>query len=204
MKHLLILTLTALLLLLPLMSPAEEAGEIETLVTLVTAPPQDHAERPPCFPDPTANYIPMPEGENLALGKPAASGAHTDVYVIGHVNDGSTVSYWESKGYPAEVLFDLQGSFPVSTVTVSLNPAAIWEPRIQEIQVLVSTDGETFTQAAAPEKYQFDPETGNRIRIDFSPVQAAFVKVIFTMNSAARTGGAQAAEIGIYSDGGVH
>ncbi len=198
MKRLLILALTALLLALPPLTPAEEAGEIETIVTVVAAPDQDHAERPPCFPDPTANYVPMPEGENLALGKPVSSGAHTDVYVIGHVNDGSTVSYWESKGYPAEVLFDLEGTFPVSVVTVCLNPAAIWEPRIQEIAVLVSTDGETFTEAAAPGKYQFDPETGNRIRIDLAPAEAAFVKVVFTMNSAARTGGAQAAEIGIY------
>ena len=198
MKRLLIFALTAMLLVLPSVSPAEGAEEIETIVTIVAAPDQDRAERPPCFPDPTANYVPMPEGENLALGKPASSGAHTDVYVIDHVNDGETVTYWESKGFPAEVLFDLEGTFTVSTVTVSLNPASIWEPRIQEIAVLLSTDGETFTEAAAPAKYQFDPETGNRIRIDFAPAGAAFVRVVFTMNSSSRTGGAQAAEIGIY------
>ena len=53
-------------------------------------------------------------------------------------------------------------------------------------------------QAAAPEKYPFDPETGNRIRIDFDPVEASFVKLVFTMSTAARTMGAQAAEICIY------
>lgn len=37
-----------------------------------------------------------------------------------------------------------------------------------------------------------------RIRIDFDRVQASFVKVIFTMNSSSRTGGAQAAEICVY------
>ena len=62
----------------------------------------------------------------------------------------------------------------------------------------MSADGKTFTEAAAADRYQFDPATGNRIRIDFDQVQASFVKVIFTMNSSSRTCGAQAAEICVY------
>ena len=188
----------ALLLAAPCLAFCEKAEEIETIVTIVTAPDQTKAERPPCFPDPAEDYIPLPEGENLAQGKPVISGAHTDVYVIKNVNDGKTDTYWESKGFPAEVVFDLQGTFSVSTVAVCLNPSSIWEPRIQEIAVLVSLDGESFTQAAALEKYQFDAATGNRIRIDFDAAQAAFVKVIFTLNTSSRTGGAQAAEICIF------
>ena len=184
-----------LCLMLALLLAAEE---IKTIVTIVAAPDQTKAERPPCFPDPADDYIPLPETENLALGKPVASGAHTDVYVIKNVNDGKTDTYWESKGFPAEAVFDLQGTFSVSTVAVCLNPSSIWEPRIQEIAVWVSLDGETFTQVAAPEKYQFDAATGNRIRIDFDAAQAAFVKVIFTLNTSSRTGGAQAAEICIF------
>ena len=86
----------------------------------------------------------------------------------------------------------------ISTVAVCLNPSAIWEARIQEIAVLVSQDGENFTEAAPATQYQFDPATGNRIRIDFDSVEASFVKVVFTMNSASRTDGAQAAEICVY------
>ena len=192
------LALTALLLVVSVLSPVSAEDYPPTVVTLVTAPPQTQAERPPCFPDPTENFIPLPEGENLALNKPVSSGAHTDVYVIRNVNDGKTDTYWESKGFPAEVLLDLQGSFPVSVVAVSLNPSSIWEPRIQEIAVQISTDGETFTEVSAPEKYNFDAATGNRIRIDFPAAEAAFVKVIFTLNTSSRTGGAQAAEIGVY------
>ena len=77
-------------------------------------------------------------------------------------------------------------------------PSSIWEPRIQEIAVQVSLDGESFTEVAAPDKYQFDAATGNRVRIDFDTVEAAFVKLIFTLNSSSRTGGAQAAEICVY------
>ncbi len=172
--------------------------EAEVLVTAIAAPEQPAAQRPPCFPDPADDYIPLPDTENYALNKPVRSGAHTDVYVDKNVNDGKTDTYWESKGFPAEITFDLQGSCTVSTVAVCLNPSSIWEPRIQEIAVEVSADGETFTQVSAPDKYQFDAATGNRVRIDFTPTQAAFVKVVFTLNTSSRTGGAQAAEICVY------
>lgn len=168
-------------------------------VTLVKAPEQTKAQRPSCFPDPEANYIPMPESENLAEGKPVtAGGEHTDVYVISNINDGKTDTYWESKGYPGEVTIDLGGTYSVKTVAVRLNPSAIWEARKQEIAVLGSTDGKTFTEIAAAAVLQFDPATGNRVRIDFDAVDISAVRVVFTMNSASRTGGAQAAEIEVY------
>jgi hypothetical protein len=133
----------------------------------VEAPEQAQAQRPPCFPDPADDYIPLPEGENVALGRPVVSGVHNDVYVIKNVNDGKTDTYWESKGFPAEVTFDLEGSRSVCAAAVCLNPSAIWEPRIQEIAVLVSEDGENYTEVSAPAKYSFDAATGNRIRIDY-------------------------------------
>lgn len=194
----LLAAMLALLLCVPAFGLCEEAEEIPTIVNIVRAPEQTKAERPSCFPDPTANYIPMPETENYALNKKIQSGAHTDVYVNKNVNDGKNDTYWESKGFPAEMVIDLAGTYNVKTVAVCLNPSSIWEPRIQEIAVWVSLDGETFTEVAAAEKYQFDPATGNRIRIDFDATDAAFVKVIFTLNSSSRTGGAQAAEICVY------
>ena len=167
-------------------------------LTVVQTPNQTKAQRPDCFPDPEANYIPLPETANLAEGKTVTSGEHNDVYVITNINDGKTDTYWESKGFPAEVVIDLGGSYSVSTVAVLLNPSAIWEARTQEIAVLVSTDGTNFTEVAAAAKYDFDPNTGNRVCIDFGSVKAAYVKVVFTMNSSSRTGGAQAAEIQVY------
>lgn len=196
-----LLAAIAALLCVPAFGLCEEAEEIPTIVTIVSAPEQTRAERPSCFPDPTDNYIALPETENLAQGKPVTSGAHTDVYVSKNVNDGKTDTYWESKGFPAEMVIDLGEAHAIATVAVCLNPSSIWEPRIQEIAVWVSADGENYTEAAAAEKYQFDPATGNRIRIDFDTVDAAFVKVIFTLNSASRTGGAQAAEICVYGEG---
>lgn len=173
-------------------------GGGEPGLTIVQTPDQTKAQRPDCFPDPEANYIPLPETENLAEGKTVTSGEHNDVYVVTNVNDGKTDTYWESKGFPAEVVIDLGGSHSISTVAVMLNPSAIWEARSQEIAVYVSTDGTSFTEVAAAAKYDFDPNTGNRIRIDFNSVTAAYVKVVLTSNSSSRTGGAQAAEIAVY------
>ena len=167
-------------------------------LTIVAAPEQTKAQRPPCFPDPEANYIPMPETENLALGKPISSGEHTDVYVATNVNDGKTDTYWESKGFPAEMTINLESSRKFSTVAVRLNPSAVWEARTQEIAVFISADGTNFTELAPAARCDFNPDTGNRIRIDFDTTEAQFVKLIFTMNSSSRTGGAQAAEIEIY------
>ena len=178
---------------LGLFSPAGDPG-----LTIVETPDQTAAQWPDCIPNPEDNYIALPDTENLAEGKALISGEHTDVYVNTNVNDGKTDTYWESKGFPAEMTIDLAGSYSISTVAVMLNPSAVWEARTQEFSIWVSTDGTNFTEVVASAKYDFDPNTGNRVRVDFDAVTAAYVKVIFTMNSSSRTGGAQAAEIAVY------
>ena len=197
MKPLIVL-LAVLLAVVPSCACMETAEDNETIVTIVRAPDQDRAERPPCFPDPSENFVPLPETENIAEGKPVQASAHADVYVSGNLNDGNLNSYWESDGFPAEVTVDLQGTFTVTAAAFCLNPSAIWEPRNQEIAVLVSTDGENFTEAAPAAVYLFDAATGNRARVDFDQVEAAFVRVVITSNSSSHTRGAQLAEICIY------
>ena len=179
---------------------ATETPDEDTIVTIITAPEQTKAERPPCFPDPADNFIPLPETENIAEGKPIQASLHNDVYVSRNLNDGKTETYWESKGFPAEVTVDLEGSYMISAAAVRLYPSAIWEPRTQEITLLTSTDGESFTEITPATVYSFDAATGNRIRIDFEPVEAMFVRIIITSNSAypAHSGGAQMAEFCIY------
>ena len=200
-KTWMILAAVLLIALLPVLACAE-AGDEEMVVTIVTAPEQTKAERPPCFPDPADNFIALPETENIAEGKPIEASLHNDVYVSSNLNDGNTNTYWESKGFPAEVTVDLQGTYTVCTAALCLNTSAIWEPRTQEIAVLVSTDGENFTEVSPAAAYTFDAETGNRVRIDFEAVQAAYVRVIVTSNTAApaHAKGAQIAEICIYGE----
>ena len=200
MKSWMIILAALLLAVLPAFACAE--ADDDTAVIIVKAPEQEKAERPPCFPDPSDNFIKLPETENIAEGKPVQASAHNDVYVSSNLNDGKTTTYWESKGFPAEMTVDLQGTFTVSTAAFLLNPASIWEPRTQEITVLVSTDGENFTEVSPAAAYTFDAETGNRVRIDFGAVQASHVRVIITSNTAApaHAEGAQVAEICIYGE----
>lgn len=200
MKSWMIILAALLLAVLPAFACAE--ADDDTAVIIVKAPEQEKAERPPCFPDPSDNFIKLPETENIAEGKPVQASAHNDVYVSSNLNDGKTTTYWESKGFPAEMTVDLQGTFTVSTAAFLLNPASIWEPRTQEITVLVSTDGENFTEVSPAAAYTFDAETGNRVRIDFGTVQASHVRVIITSNTAApaHAKGAQVAEICIYGE----
>ena len=200
MKSWMIILAAVLIAALPAFACAE--ADEDTVVTIVKAPEQEKAERPPCFPDPSDNFIQLPETENIAEGKPVQASAHNDVYVSSNLNDGKTTTYWESKGFPAEMTVDLQGTFTVSTAAFLLNPASIWEPRTQEIAVLVSTDGENFTEVSPAAAYTFDAETGNRVRIDFGAVQASHVRVIITSNTAApaHAKGAQVAEICIYGE----
>lgn len=200
LKHCIVLLAAVLITVFPAAVRAEAMEDDEIIVTIVSAPDQTQAERPPCFPDPADRFIQLPETENIAVGKPVQASLHNDVYVSGNLNDGKVETYWESKGFPAEVTVDLEGTFTISTVAFCLNPSAIWEPRTQEIAVLVSTDGEQYTEVSPPSVYGFDAEYGNRIRIDFDPAEASFVRVIITSNSAypAHSGGAQIAEVCIY------
>ncbi|MCE5234749.1 MAG: discoidin domain-containing protein [Clostridiaceae bacterium] len=167
-------------------------------LTIVKAPEQSAVARPEGFPDPEANWIKLPEGTNLAEGKTVSAGEVTEVYAAANATDGETTTYWESKGVPADITIDLGGTYTVQTVAVRLNPAPIWEARAQNFAILVSADGENFTAVVPDTKYEFNPDTGNMVRVDFAPAQASYVKLFFSAKSSARSNGAQAAEILVF------
>jgi len=173
-------------------------GSLSPGVTLVETPQQDEAGNPPGFPDPEENFIKLPEGVNLAEGKSVETGEVTEVFVPNNAVDGDLTSYWESKGLPMDFTVDLADSYTIQTVAIRLNPAPIWEPRTQTFEVLVSTDGTSYNTVAPSERHQFDPDTGNIVRVDFEPSAARYVRFTFTEKSSGRSNGAQAAEIQVY------
>ena len=142
---------------LPLLTQAEE--EIPTIVTVVPAPDQTKAERPACFPDPADQYIALPETANFALNEEVISGAHTDVYVeqAETSTTAKPIPTGKAKGSRRECSSCWAKRIPSRPSRSCLNPSAIWEARIQEIAVLVSQDGENFTEVAPAAQYQFDP-----------------------------------------------
>ena len=167
-------------------------------VTLIKTPEQDDAEFPPGFPDPEEHFIKLPDTPNLAEGKNVESGEVTEVFVAANAVDGDLTSYWESKGLPIDYTIDLADTYTIQTVAVRLNPAPIWEPRTQTFEIFVSTDGSSFTSVAPSERHQFDPDSGNIVRVDFEPASARYVRLHFTEKSSGRSNGAQASEIQVY------
>ena len=174
------------------------AAPVDLNLTMLTADPQTAPERPPAFPDPALLIIQMPDSPNIALGKPVTASSFTDIYVATNAVDGQPTSYWESEGLPAEFTIDLQGTYNIQTVGVTLNPSPLWEARTQAFEILISADGSNFTSLVPSARYEFNPNYGNAVRVDFAPTSAQFVRLIFTENTASRTQGAQAAQIMVF------
>jgi hypothetical protein len=168
-------------------------------ITVVSTPEQTVPTRPEGFPDPEENWIKLPEGPNVAEGKTVVMvGEHQEVYEVSNVLDGDLTSYWESRGLPATITINLESAYTIQTVAVRLNPAPIWEPRNQTFEVRVSADGNNFTVVSPLQRHDFDPDTGNIVRIDFEAVSARYVQFEFTAKSSGRSAGAQASEIQIF------
>jgi hypothetical protein len=168
-------------------------------ITVVSTPAQSEPTHPDGFPDPEENWIELPEGPNIAEGKTVTSGdEHQEVYEVSNVLDGDLTSYWESRGLPATLTIDLENTYTIQTIAVRLNPAPIWEPRNQTFEVRVSADGSSYTVVAPLQRRDFDPDSGNIVRLDFDPIVTRYVQMEFTEKSAGRSAGAQAAEIQIF------
>ena len=134
-----------------------------------------------------------PEIVNLAHFKPISASSDWLRYPISNAVDGDVETYWESVGYPANLVIDLQVDTSVSSVQIQLNPDPIWEARTQDIEVLLSPDDKEYTCAAKNKKYFFDPETGNKIDIVLNTLEGRYLKLVFSDGSWKN--GAQIAEL---------
>ena len=168
--------------------------------TIIAAPEQSDFELHPEWGGnkPQVSYTDY--GENLALGKTVKANAQLDNYYAYEANDGDILSYWEapSGAYPKEIIIDMGAATELGAAQVLLNPDPIWGSRIQEIEVQVSTDGESYTTVFPKTALTFDTADTNSAYIPFTEATTGqFVKVLFHSN----TGGAggQAAEIEIYA-----
>ncbi|MFF2302653.1 CARDB domain-containing protein [Streptomyces sp. NPDC058128] len=136
---------------------------------------------------------PPPTGTNLARNKPIEASSTTQTYVAANANDDSTTSYWESAGLPADLTVKLGANADVTAVVVKLNPAQVWGPRTQAIQVLGREQAASgFTSLKARADYVFTPSTGqNTVTI---PVSGRYADLRLTFFSNTGAPGAQVAE----------
>lgn len=202
MKNLLIVLLSLVTVLAAALGirailTAQPKETVNLNVTRITAPDQTDFEVHPEWTTPTVAVIDY--GDNLALGKPAKESGHTQVYHCRNTTDGDRFTYWEGKAdsYPNEVTIDLEAVQSLTGARVLLNPRALWSARTQEIEVQVSTDGETFTTVFDRAVVFFDPAEDNSAYLPFSaPTEGRYVRFVFYSNTGA-TGG-QAAELEVY------
>lgn len=128
---------------------------------------------------------------------------HYDVYVANNLVDGDDRTYWETTAKDCDGAYftvDLGSQFAISDIVMHLPPLLTWEARVQKIEICVSLDGKTWTTARAATEYSFDPMTGNVNSITFDkPVQARYVKLIWSANSSSRYG-AQLSELYVYGE----
>ncbi|MGA5065497.1 CARDB domain-containing protein [Streptomyces exfoliatus] len=136
---------------------------------------------------------PPPTGTNLARNKPIEASSTTQTYVAANANDDSTTTYWESAGFPADLTVKLGANADVTAVVVKLNPAQVWGPRTQAIQVLGREQAAAgFTSLKARADYAFNPSTGqNTLTI---PVTGRYADLRLTFFSNTGAPGAQVAE----------
>lgn len=138
---------------------------------------------------------------SLTTGKPVDASAHEDVYDMNKINDGDTLTYFESKKgvFPAFIQIDMGNTENVKYVNIHLPPLLLWENRTQEIEILGSLDGVTFFTVVAKTEYLFDSSTGNMINLVLdTPVQMRYIKLVYTSNSTGY--GAQISELYVYGE----
>ena len=136
---------------------------------------------------------------NLAAGRPVtASGSH-DGFPAAAAVDSDTNTYWESPALTAPQSLTVDLGAPVTAGRVSLKLNGGWGGRTQNLEVLASDDGETFTTVVAPADYLFDP-AGNNNTVDIAVPSAAhrYIRVRGSANSGAP--GLQLAEFEVYAN----
>ncbi|WP_433413979.1 discoidin domain-containing protein [Microtetraspora malaysiensis] len=136
---------------------------------------------------------------NLALGRPVTGDSHPG-YVLANAVDGDPDTYWESSGLPGELTVDLDRPRRVAGLILRVPPSKEWAARTQNITVLTSINGKTYSTAVATQGYTFDPASGGMVRIGLSsPVLTRKVRLSFTGNTARPAG--QLSEVEVYSEG---
>ncbi|MFF5106547.1 CARDB domain-containing protein [Streptomyces sp. NPDC000134] len=131
---------------------------------------------------------PPPPGTDLARGKPVEATSSVHTYAAANATDGSTRTYWEAAGHPADLTVKLGADADVTAVVVQLDPDPVWAPRTQSIQVLgreASASG--FTALRDRADYAFSPATGNTVTIPVSG-RWADVRLRFSANTGAPGG----------------
>ena len=134
-----------------------------------------------------------PAALETGISLTASANGQTQSYGGANAADGNLNTYWEGAGNGQdELTLAFAKPFSPTSLTLHLNPAAIWGKRIQTFSVAGSADGVSFEELVPAGEYTFDPDTGNSAHIPLPGQSLLAVKLVFTHNTGAA--GAQVAE----------
>ena len=122
---------------------------------------------------------------NQAAGKPVTASSVNGGFPASNAVDGDPNTYWESVNgsFPQSLTVDLGAAIPVARVILKLPPLAAWATRNQPFSVLTSTDNASFTSRATSSGV-FNPDVAsNTVTVDFTAVNARYVRIQITANS---------------------
>ncbi|MCD0442420.1 discoidin domain-containing protein [Glycomyces sp. A-F 0318] len=143
------------------------------------------------------------DGPNLAAGKTMTASSSVQDYTPNQANDGNQGTYWESANtaFPQWLQVDLGASLEVSEVVLELPALTAWQARTQTLELRASSDGASFTTVADAKGYTFDPASGNTVTVAFDPVDARYLRAVFTANTGWPA--AQVSEMEVYGENGA-
>ncbi|RSM43322.1 glycosyl hydrolase, partial [Actinoplanes sp. ATCC 53533] len=131
---------------------------------------------------------PVPDGTNVAVGKPIEASSTVFTFVATNANDDDTATYWEGSAYPANLTVKLGANATTQSVVVKLNPAGVWGTRQQTFAIQGrEQNASAFTTLVGSATYTFNPATGNTVTVPVSAT-AADVRLSFTANTGAPSG----------------
>ncbi len=170
-------------------------------VTLVATADRTESIVPPALVK--EEYQPViPDGVNITGVAKVTANNFVSPYAAVKVRDGKTAgtSYWEGapNEYPNILTATFEDSFNIHAIKLCLCPKSVWGARVQTFSVEISADGENFTEFIPSAEYQFSPDTGNEVILDFEETNVKAVQLTFTGNTGAV--GAQVAELEIYTE----
>ncbi|GIF74754.1 galactose-binding domain-containing protein [Asanoa siamensis] len=136
---------------------------------------------------------------NLAAGRPVTATSNNGPYVAGNTVDGNAASYWEGGNgqFPQSLTVDLGSARTVNRLVLKL--PANWETRTQNIAVLGSTDGGSYSSIVGAANYTFNQ--GSSVTVNLPSGSRRFVRLTFASNNVWPA--AQLSEFEVYGSGGT-
>jgi hypothetical protein len=135
---------------------------------------------------------------NLALTATASADNTLAGFPPGNATDGNQATYWQASTSTGALTLHLAQSAPVDRLVLKLPQG--WGARHQTIAVDASSDGQTWSQVAAPTSYLFDPASSagnNVVSIAVPSTTATYIRLDVSNNDV--QGAPQIAEFEVYS-----